>query len=346
MKTISISAEHDYSINFDRNWRDAIVEIAKSHEKVLVVAPLELVALLNIDTTIKKLNTQVQIVNTPSGEAAKSPEYLLKMWEICGDFGLTRSDCIVGIGGGATTDLAGFVAATWLRGITWHAFPTSLAGMVDAAIGGKTGINSEHGKNLIGSFHSPSSVTIDESFLQSLPARDFNAGMAEVIKAGFIADPIILDLAGDAKNNISELIWRGIDVKAKVVSVDFKESRLREILNYGHTLGHAIEKLESYNLRHGEAVSIGLVFAAELSNLLGKVGSEVVARHRELLTKYELPIGYKAGEFPKLLGLMSSDKKARGTNLRFIGLEDIAKPIWLENVTNDQLASAYERISS
>lgn len=346
MRSISISAEREYSINFDRKWRDALVEISKSYEKILIVAPVELVTLLKIDNIAKSLDSQVQLVSTPSGEAAKSPDFLLEMWEVCGEFGLTRSDCIVGIGGGATTDLAGFVAATWLRGIAWHAIPTSLAGMVDAAIGGKTGINSEHGKNLIGSFHSPVSVTIDESFLQSLPARDFNAGMAEVIKAGFIADTVILDLANDGKKNISELIWRSIDVKAKVVSSDFKENRLREILNYGHTLGHAVEKLEGYKLRHGEAVSIGLVFAAELSNQLGKIASEIVVQHRELLQKYELPVSYKSGEFPKLLSLMSSDKKARGASLRFIGLEGVAKPIWLENVTNDQLASAYERISS
>ncbi len=346
MRSISISAEREYSINFDLKWRDALVEISKSYEKILIVAPVELVTLLKIDNIAKSLDSQVQLVSTPSGEAAKSPDFLLEMWEVCGEFGLTRSDCIVGIGGGATTDLAGFVAATWLRGIAWHAIPTSLAGMVDAAIGGKTGINSEHGKNLIGSFHSPVSVTIDESFLQSLPARDFNAGMAEVIKAGFIADTVILDLANDGKKNISELIWRSIDVKAKVVSSDFKENRLREILNYGHTLGHAVEKLEGYKLRHGEAVSIGLVFAAELSNQLGKIASEIVVQHRELLQKYELPVSYKSGEFPKLLSLMSSDKKARGASLRFIGLEGVAKPIWLENVTNDQLASAYERISS
>lgn len=345
MKAISISADREYPIRFDRKWQDAIVEIASEHEKLLLIVPVELVALLKIDSVIEGRSSKIQIVSTPSGEAAKSPEFLLKMWAICGEFGLTRSDCIVGIGGGATTDLAGFVAATWLRGITWHAIPTSLAGMVDAAIGGKTGINSEHGKNLIGSFYSPYSVTIDESLLLSLPSRDFNAGMAEIIKAGFISDPTILDLADDAKRNISELIWRSIEVKAKVVNADFKETRLREILNYGHTLGHAVEKLESYKLRHGEAVSIGLVFAAELSNLLGKLGSEIVDQHRVLLKKYELPVAYNAGEFQKLLDLMSSDKKVRGSNLRFIGLEGVAKPIWLEDVTNDELARAYERIS-
>jgi 3-dehydroquinate synthase len=268
------------------------------------------------------------------------------MWEVCAEFGLTRSDCIIGIGGGSATDLAGFVAASWLRGISWHAIPTSLAGMVDAAIGGKTGINSPHGKNLIGAFHSPSSVVIDEEFLRSLSARDFNAGMAEVIKSGFIADPKILELALDAKANIAELIARSIAVKAQVVSADFKEGRLREILNYGHTLGHAIEKNEDYKLRHGEAVAIGLVFAAELSYIVGGLSSAAVEQHRELLKKFELPTTYRPDALPKLLELMAGDKKSRGSALRFIGLEDIAKPIWLEAVTSDQIAEAYGRISS
>jgi 3-dehydroquinate synthase len=283
---------------------------------------------------------------TPSGEAAKSPEYLLQLWEACASFGLTRSDAIVGIGGGSTTDLAGFVGATWLRGIHWYAIPTSLAGMVDAAIGGKTGINSSHGKNLIGAFNSPQRVIIDQSFLTSLSQRDFNAGMAEVIKAGFIANPKILELAQSAASNIGELIWLSINVKAQVVSVDFKESKQREILNYGHTLGHAIEKLENYELRHGEAIAIGLVFAAELSNISGHLSEAIVEQHRKLLADLDLPITYKKGALPQLLGLMASDKKSRGASLRFIGISDIGKPVWLENITNEQISSAYERIAT
>jgi 3-dehydroquinate synthase len=305
--------------------------------------PAELAEQFQVQALAK---ANLRIVEIPTGEAAKSPEYLLKMWEVCGDFGLTRSDCIIGIGGGSATDLAGFVAASWLRGITWHAIPTSLAGMVDAAIGGKTGINSSHGKNLIGAFHSPSSVVIDKEFLHSLSDRDFNAGMAEVIKSGFIADPKILELALDAKSNIAELISRSIAVKAQVVSADFKEGRLREILNYGHTLGHAIEKNEDYKLRHGEAVAIGLVFAAELSNVAGGLNSTAVQLHRDLLRKFELPTTYRPEALPKLLELMAGDKKSRGTALRFIGLEDIGKPIWLEAVTSDQITEAYGRISS
>ena len=343
MKSIKIKAERDYEVTFVDDWKKSFSEIVDSHAKVLVIAPSELVTTFDLESL---RSSSVQVIATPSGESAKSPEYLLEMWDACGHFGLTRSDAIVGIGGGSTTDLAGFVAATWLRGITWYAIPTSLAGMVDAAIGGKTGINSSHGKNLIGSFNSPQSVIIDHSFLASLSTRDFNAGMAEVVKAGFIDNPKILELASKAKENISELIWLSIEVKAKVVSVDFKESKQREILNYGHTLGHSIEKLENYKLRHGEAVAIGLVFAAELSNVTGHLTDEIVNQHRNLLAKFDLPTTYKKDALPALLELMASDKKSRGAALRFIGISDIGKPVWLENVTNDEIMTAYERISS
>jgi len=343
MTSIKVSAEREYLVHLDSRWRDAVATIADTHNKTMIMVPTELIEQFQINGLAE---ANLRIIETPEGESAKSPEFLLKMWEACGEFGLTRSDCIIGIGGGSATDLAGFVAASWLRGIAWHAIPTSLAGMVDAAIGGKTGINSSHGKNLIGAFHSPSSVIIDLDFLKTLSDRDFSAGMAEVIKAGFISDPKILDLASDAKVNIAELISRSIAVKAEVVSADFKESRLREILNYGHTLGHAIEKAEGYKLRHGEAVAIGLVFAAELSNIAAGLNSSVVNKHRELLQKFDLPISYKPGALPELLELMAGDKKSRGTALRFIGLEEIGKPIWLEAVTSDQITEAYGRISS
>jgi len=342
MQTISVRAEREYDICFVENWRLQFAEIARSHEKVLVIAPSELVTKFDLQSL---KSSGVQVIETPAGESAKSPEYLLELWKVCGDFGLTRSDAIVGIGGGATTDLAGFVAATWLRGISWYAFPTSLAGMVDAAIGGKTGVNSSHGKNLVGAFHSPESVIIDQVFLKTLSIRDFNAGMAEIIKAGFIDNPKILDLAKNPAENIGELIWLSADMKARVVSQDFRESKVREILNYGHTLGHAIEKLENYKLRHGEAVSIGLVFAAELSNVAGHLDQDIVKQHRTLLSDFGLPITYEKSALPKLLELMASDKKSRGNTLRFIGISDIAKPIWLEQVTSDQIAVAYERIS-
>ena len=343
MKPIKVSAEHDYEVVFVDDWKKTFTDVVALHSKVLVIAPKQLVIKFKLDSLE---SPNVKVIATPSGEAAKSPEYLLQLWEACASFGLTRSDAIVGIGGGSTTDLAGFVGATWLRGIHWYAIPTSLAGMVDASIGGKTGINSSHGKNLIGAFNSPQRVIIDQSFLTSLSQRDFNAGMAEVIKAGFIANPKILELAQSAASNIGELIWLSINVKAQVVSVDFKESKQREILNYGHTLGHAIEKLENYELRHGEAIAIGLVFAAELSNISGHLSEAIVEQHRKLLKDLDLPITYKKGALPQLLGLMASDKKSRGASLRFIGISDIGKPVWLENITNEQISRAYERIAT
>ena len=342
MKSILVKAEREYQVAFDTPWRDAISEIISKHDKVLILVSENLLALTWVN---EYSSPKVKVVTAPDGESGKSEEFLMQMWSECADFGLTRSDCIVAIGGGATTDLGGFVAATWLRGISWHAFPTSLAGMVDAAIGGKTGINSPSGKNLIGAFHSPDSVRIDITFLSSLPDRDFRAGMAEVIKCGFISDPEILKLALDAKSNIEELVHRSVEVKSKVVSTDFKESKQREILNYGHTLGHAVEKLEDYKLRHGEAISIGLMFAAQLSNVRGELDGEIVAKHKELLELFDLPTSYSRSALPALIDLMASDKKARGGQLRFIGLKAIGEPVWFEDVTSQEIAQAYERIS-
>lgn len=267
------------------------------------------------------------------------------VWRKCAAVGIERSDAIIGFGGGATTDLAGLAAATWLRGIDWYAMPTSLAGMVDASIGGKTGLNSQSGKNLIGSFYSPRSVLIDTSYLTKLPARDLSAGMAEVIKCGFISDYKILNLVQDDVIDFDQLIYRAVKVKAKVVAKDFKESKLREILNYGHTLGHAIEKDSKFRLRHGEAVSIGMVFAAELSNELVGLSKEVVDLHRVLSSNFKLPISYPKSRWKLLSALLLKDKKVKQGKVRFIGISKIGKPVWLEDVPSNTLARVYERIT-
>ncbi|CAM5246020.1 3-dehydroquinate synthase [Streptomyces narbonensis] len=217
-------------------------------------------------------------IQVPNAEEAKTAEVAAYCWKALGQTGFTRTDVIVGVGGGATTDLAGFVAATWLRGVRWIAVPTTVLAMVDAAVGGKTGINTAEGKNLVGAFHPPAGVICDLAALDSLPVHDYVSGLAEIIKAGFIADPVILDLVEEdpeaartpAGPHTAELIVRSIQVKADVVSGDLKESGRREILNYGHTLAHAIEKNERYKWRHGAAVSVGMVFAAELGRLAGR----------------------------------------------------------------------------
>ena len=338
MKKLKISSDRNYKVIIGANWEIERIEIEEKHGKVLYIIPESLKEVF----ATKDLKFTYFV---PDAEMQKNEETLSRLWEHCGEIGLLRDDAIVAIGGGATTDLAGFVAATWMRGITWYAVPTSIAGAVDAAIGGKTGINSNYGKNLIGSFYSPTKVVIDLKFFDSLPEREFNAGMAEIIKCGFISDPRILQLLDSPKENLEELIFRAVQVKAYVVSKDFREGKLREILNYGHTLGHAIEKRENYKFRHGEAIAIGLVFAAELSAIKCGLKDSFVKQHRELLSKFNLPIDYRREAIDELIEIMQGDKKARAGKLRFIGIKKPGKVVWLESVTSDEIRTAYERIA-
>ncbi|MFE3517402.1 3-dehydroquinate synthase [Streptomyces sp. NPDC059166] len=293
-------------------------------------------------------------IQLPNAEEAKTVEVAAYCWKALGQTGFTRTDVIVGVGGGATTDVAGFVAASWLRGVRWIAVPTTVLAMVDAAVGGKTGINTAEGKNLVGAFHPPAGVLCDLAALDSLPVHDYVSGLAEIIKAGFIADPVILDLIEadpeaartPAGPHTAELIERSIRVKAEVVSSDLKESGLREILNYGHTLGHAIEKNERYKWRHGAAVSVGMVFAAELGRLAGRLDDATADRHRAVLESVGLPLTYRGDQWPKLLENMKVDKKSRGDLLRFIVLDGIGKPAVLEGPDPAVLLAAYGEVSA
>ncbi|MEZ7004138.1 3-dehydroquinate synthase [Streptomyces sp. AD55] len=291
-------------------------------------------------------------IQVPNAEEAKTAEVAAYCWKALGQSGFTRTDVLVGVGGGATTDLAGFVAATWLRGVRWIAIPTTVLAMVDAAVGGKTGINTAEGKNLVGSFHPPAGVLCDLAALESLPVNDYVSGLAEVIKAGFIADPAILDLIEadpeaartPAGPHTAELIVRSIRVKADVVSSDLKEAGRREILNYGHTLGHAIEKNERYKWRHGAAVSVGMHFAAELGRLAGRLDDATADRHRSILRSVGLPLHYRHDQWPRLLENMKVDKKSRGDLLRFVVLDGLAKPAVLEGPDPAVLLAAYGEV--
>src|SRR5918995_3126900 len=292
-------------------------------------------------------------VDVPDAEAAKSVAVAERCWSILGNAGFTRSDAVVGLGGGATTDLAGFVAATWLRGVRAVMVPTTLLGMVDAAVGGKTGINTAEGKNLVGAFHPPAGVLCDLDSLGSLPANDYISGLAEIIKCGFIADPVLLetierDPAAARQRggpDVHELVARSVRVKAAVVTADPREAGLREVLNYGHTLGHAIEKVERYRWPHGAAISVGMVFAAELGRLAGRLDDETADRHRAILASLGLPTAYDGAAWPALLDAMKVDKKARGDRLRFVVLDGLAKPGILEAPDVQLLTAAYSAIS-
>ena len=298
---------------------------------------------------LRSLGYEVATADHPDAEAGKAIEVVAGLWDTCGHLQLGRKDAIIAMGGGATTDMAGFVAATWLRGVTLINVPTTLLGMVDAAVGGKTGINTSVGKNLVGSFYPADAVIADMSLLATLPRQDLAAGAAEVIKCGFIADPKILRIVGEtspeflldpSSEQLAEITTRAITVKARVVSADLTEGGLREILNYGHTLAHAIERANDYTWRHGDAVAVGCCFAARLSAQRGLLGAEEVALHDELFARVGLPTRYEGSSLEELTHIMASDKKVRRGILRFVLLDGIAHPSTLAVEPNELVAPA------
>ena len=351
MKSIIVRAEREYEIKIDVDWKKEVSSLMEGRNRTAIITSSSFSPDL---TELLQLDSDVHHFTVPDSEAGKTFSTVTTLWDWLGAAGFTRSDLVVAIGGGALTDLAGFASATWLRGIDWVAVPTSLAGMVDASIGGKTGINSDYGKNLIGSFHSPIAVVIDPTWLETLTDRDFSAGMAEVIKCGFIKDSKILEITASRdvaslrsdQETVVELIYRAAKVKAEVVSVDFKESFAREILNYGHTLGHAVEIHSKFNLRHGEAVAIGLVYAAELAAARSMISAEIVELHRSVLAKLGLPTTYDRDAWVALRPILALDKKSRGSTIRFVALNGIGSTARLEDLTSDELDAAYERICS
>jgi 3-dehydroquinate synthase len=349
MKAIHVSADREYDVVIDTPYVAALKEVAASRSRVAVFFSVDMKSSI---PRIEGLDTEFFYFPIPDGEAGKSVEILHQSWNWLGAAGFTRDDLIIGIGGGAVTDFAGFAAASWLRGIDWVAIPTTVAGMVDAAIGGKTGINSDYGKNLIGAFHSPISVIIDPQWLDSLSDRDFLAGLAEVVKCGFIQDEKILSaMRGKTLSVIRksreltiELIERSVQVKADVVSGDFKESFSREILNYGHTFGHAVELSSKYSLRHGECVAIGMAFIAHLAVEVGVMSEDLLKEHLDILTGLGLPTTYSGAEWPELLATMKVDKKSRGDSLRFVVISEVGKTQRLENPIEGALLTAYEKV--
>lgn len=351
MEIVHVAAEREYDVVIDCNWRDEFLQALAWRSRIAIVISSALRPLVG---DLPSVGADVHVFEIADGEEGKSAATLESLWNSLGAAGFTRSDLLIAIGGGATTDIAGFAAATWLRGIDWIAIPTTLAGMVDAAVGGKTGMNSNYGKNLIGAFHSPIRVLIDLSWLATLSDRDFTAGLAEIAKCGFIADGEILTLLSgktisDLRNSravTTDLITRSVQVKASVVSADFKESFAREVLNYGHTLGHAIELHSKFALRHGEAVAIGMIYAAQLAHQKGVLSSEILAQHQDLLTALGLPTTYRADAWPELLRMIALDKKARGRAVRFVAICAIGETLRLEDLTEGELSMAYERITS
>lgn len=354
---IDVTGQRPYPVLVGRGVRAELAATLRglgAATAVLVHQPALAEVAEQVRADLAAVGVEAHHVEVPDAEDGKSLAVLGSCWEVCGRVGLTRGDVVVSLGGGAATDLAGFVAATWMRGVRVVHVPTTLLAMVDAAVGGKTGINTAAGKNLVGAFHEPSAVLVDLAVLDTLPAAEIAAGCAEIVKTGFIADPVILELIeadpaaalDPAGPVLAELVRRSIRVKAGVVAADLRESHLREILNYGHTLAHAIERREDYRWRHGAAVSVGLVFAAELARVAGRLDDATADRHRAVLRSIGLPVSYPADALPELVDGMHGDKKARAGVLRFVVLDGLAKPGRLEGPEPELLARAYAALSA
>lgn len=354
MSTILVHGDRSYPVIVEAGARRYLTDFLDAADRVAIIHPA---ALRDTAAALKAQVARAITIEIPDAEAAKNADVLSFCWTALGRSGFTRNDVVVSLGGGATTDLAGFVAATWLRGIRVVHVPTTLLAMVDAAVGGKTGINTSEGKNLVGAFHCPTAVLADLDFLETLPRRDYVAGLAEVVKAGFIRDDRILHLVESDPSGATrpqwthapEIISRAIQVKADVVALDMREqmgtAAGREILNYGHTFGHAVERVEDYRWRHGDAVAVGMVFAAELARLAGRMSLDLTMRHRHLLRALGLPTTYHPDRWGLLSDAMRLDKKARGSMLRFIILTDVAQPTILTDPDPALLFAAYECVS-
>lgn len=354
---IDVFAEQPYQVLIEHGVSALLPQFLGDVDRVAVIHPAGLEHLV---TRIRdSLEQPVISISVPDAERAKTPAVLQHCWEELAAAGFTRSDAIVGLGGGATTDLAGFVAATWLRGVRYFAMPTTVLAMVDAAVGGKTGINLPAGKNLVGAFYEPFTVLGDLDFLDTLPEAELRSGFAEVLKCGFIADPQILtDFEADPAESLrpsprmAGLIRRAVAVKAAVVSADLRERTSegervgREALNYGHTLGHAIERNEGFSWRHGQAVSVGMVYAAELARRLDLIDTDLVQRHRDVLSCAGLPTGYAGGAWPELRSAISLDKKTRGHTVRFVLLKGLGLPAILADPGEDTMQDAYRAIAA
>ncbi|MHA7860349.1 3-dehydroquinate synthase [Tessaracoccus sp. Y36] len=350
------SALGPYEVHIDRGALAQLPGMVGDATRVAIIHPEPLSAIAA--QVAGMLEQRVLLLPVPDAEAAKTVEVLSRCWNALAEAGFTRSDLVIGIGGGTATDLAGFVAASWLRGVPYISIPTSVLAMVDAAVGGKTGINLDAGKNLVGAFYEPVGVICDLALLDSLPDRDVRSGMAEVLKCGFIADTRILDLAredlADAadvrSDRFAELVTRAVQVKATVVAADFREATSkgadvgREALNYGHTLGHAIEAHARYTWRHGDAIAVGLAWCSRVSRQLLGLDHESVAMHDDLLGGLGLPLRYEQSAWEDLRAIMSLDKKARGNILRIVGITEFGKPVIIDAPDEAAMEAAYREL--
>jgi 3-dehydroquinate synthase len=314
---------------------EAIVERTSASQAVLIsVPPVNRRYGATVARSLREAGLRVQRLVVPDGDATKNLRQVAKLYDALVEKNTDRSAVVVSLGGGMVSDLAGFVAATYLRGIRFVTIPTTVLAMVDAGVGGKVGVNLKQGKNLVGAFHQPRLVWVDTATLRSLPRRDRAAGLAEVVKAGAIWDADYFEMLERAGEKLLELdpelivpvLERACEIKAEVVSRDERESNLRMQLNFGHTLAHAVESLKRYRgILHGEAVAIGMVFAAGRSEELGLAPQGTAERVTDLLRRLELPTQMPDFARGAYLRALKVDKKKKDAHIRFVVLREIGR---------------------
>jgi shikimate kinase/3-dehydroquinate synthase len=306
-----------------------------------------------VKKSLQKVGFAVNSFVAPPGEASKNISQAVKIFDYLIEQRVERNDVIVALGGGMVGDLAGFVAATFLRGLPWLQVPTSLVAMTDASIGGKVAVDHPRAKNLIGAFYQPRLVLADVKTLTTLPQRELTSGWAEVIKHGLILDAEFLKLLENNARDLLKLkrdisakaIARSAAIKCRVVSEDEKEMGLRTILNYGHTVAHGLEAATNYgHFLHGEAVAIGMMAAAKLSHRLNLLFADGVAYHKSILSKFGLPLECRGVALQDVLAAMELDKKVRGRAIRWVLLKDIGQTVIRSNVPRDEVLKVVKEV--
>ena len=339
-----------YDIFIGENVLDMVVSEAEGN-RFAIITDRNVEALYG-KTLLKMMNDagmKTCVISIPPGEKSKEFESLARIHSELIQKGMDRGSAIIALGGGVVGDLAGFAASTFMRGIPYYQVPTTLLAMVDSSVGGKTGINLPEGKNLVGSFHQPRKVFIGVDTLDSLPEKEFNNGMMELIKSGLIRDETLVHLAENSISDVKKrnrkvmkkLIFRAVKVKTKIIEADEKESGIRMLLNYGHTFGHAYEMLSGFKMSHGEAVAAGMEKAAMLAHRLGRLSKEELEKHDALIRHFirvKLP-DYSADE---VIAVMKTDKKARQGKIRFVLLKRIGEAYVEENIPEGVLREVLE----
>ena len=361
MKTLKVDLkERSYPVYIEEGSLNRFGEFLQKHYKGKRIALVTDSIVKNyysavVEKSIKDKGFDVSIIEMPPGEKFKTLSVLESVYDRLIEKNFSRDSVVVSLGGGVVGDLAGYAASTFMRGIKFVQIPTTLIAQTDSSVGGKVAVNHRLGKNLIGSFYQPIFVFIDHLVLTTLPPRELNAGMSEVIKYGAIKDESFFAFIEENFEDISslkdmkkmeEVIFRSCEIKADVVTLDERESGLRRILNFGHTIGHAVENLTNYKVYlHGEAITLGMIAAGWISEKIGILDKKKFLRLENLLKRLDIKSEFNTIKGKDLLNAIAKDKKVKGGKIHFVLLEDIGKTVIRSDISEDIIVKAFNYIS-